>query len=262
MKGVYALALVLAGFAAPGWAQEAADGSAPAATSQTPVLTLDWEQLYNNSLWGKRVAREIDKASSDLRTENNRIASQLEAEERDLTERRPKMAPADFQKAADAFDKRATEIRAAQKAKADAVQRQLNDERQGFVQAVMPKLDEVLRARGAEVVLDSRVIIRGLSSADVTEQLGKRIDREVGDGAGRVPASVPEPGSSNSASPSPADALPSDGTSDTGATDQGGVFVDDSPNLKPQTGADPALEGGSAPKASPPLGLPMPDPQN
>ncbi|MEX1661791.1 OmpH family outer membrane protein [Thioclava sp. 15-R06ZXC-3] len=259
MRGAFALALVLAGFAAPGLAQQAPSASPVPPAAQTPVLTLDWERLYDNSLWGKRVAREIETASADLRTENNRIAAQLEAEERDLTDRRPKMDPAAFQTAADVFDKRATAIRAAQKAKADAIQQQLNNERQGFLQAVMPKLDEVLRARGAEVVLDSRVIIRGLASADVTAQLGERIDSEVGDGAGQVTASVPATGTQ----PDSKNTAPAAPDAPTGSTNgDGGVFVDDSLNSNAKTGADPALNGGSPPDPTPPLGLPMPKLKN
>jgi len=262
MKATLALALVMTSFAMPGLAQQAVDAPAPADV-QTPVLTLDWERLYTNSLWGKRVAREIEAASNDLRTENNRIASQLEAEERDLTDRRPKMDPAAFQAAADAFDKRATAIRAAQKSKADAIQTQLNNERQGFLQAVMPKLDEVLHARNAEVVLDSRVIIRGLSSADVTAQLGKRIDAEVGDGAGRVQASVPVAGAPTSQDDKTSTVgNGADGSSDASGAKDGGVYVDTSPNTQAKTGGDPALNGGDPPDPTPPFGLSKPKTQN
>lgn len=252
VRGI-AAALTGVALAVSGLAAGAQTAAAPQSAERSPVLTLDWERLYENSLWGKRVNDEIENASAALRTENNRIAGQLEAEERDLTERRSKMAPADFQAAANAFDKRATEIRAAQKAKADAIQRQLNDERQTFVRTVMPLLDEVLQTRGATVVLDSRVIIRGLAEADVTDELGKRVDKEIGDGAGRVPAEVPAPSSD------PGTAAQPDTPSADTAPDQGGVYVDDSANKKAETGADPVLKGGAPPQPALPLGLPMPD---
>ena len=240
--------------------------SAGVTQPQSPVLTLDWERLYAESQWGKRVAQEIDAASADLRQENNRIAGQLEAEERDLTTRRATMVSADFQAAAEAFDKRATEIRAAQKAKADAIQRQLNAERQAFIAAAMPLIDEVLAARGAAVVLDSRVIIRGLASADITVDLAQRVDAEIGDGAGQVPASVPATGStkSDATTGSTGDVAASGNGSDpaTAPAKQEGVFVDDSANRATETGADPVLQGGTPPTPETPLGLPMPDAQD
>ena len=167
----------------PGMAQEApsvSDLSLP--RSVQGILTLDWEVLYDSSAWGKRVSAELSQASKDLNTENNRIADDLVIEERQLTERRAAMTPEDFRAEAAAFDKRATGIRAAQKAKAQALQAQLEQERQAFVQAALPVLDELLLARGAAVVLDRRVIIRGLSNIDVTNDLILLVDERLGSG--------------------------------------------------------------------------------
>lgn len=146
------------------------------------ILTLDWEVLYDNSAWGQRVSGELSQASQDLNAENNRIADDLVAEERRLTERRASMTPEAFKAEASAFDKRATGIRAAQKAKAQALQAQLEQERQAFVQAVLPVLDELLLQRGASVVLDRRVIIRGLSNIDVTDDLILLVNDRIGSG--------------------------------------------------------------------------------
>ncbi|MDV7269864.1 OmpH family outer membrane protein [Thioclava sp. A2] len=167
----------------PGMAQETpsvSDLSLP--RSVQGILTLDWEVLYDSSAWGKRVSAELSQASKDLNTENNRIADDLVIEERQLTERRAAMTPEDFRAEAAAFDKRATGIRAAQKAKAQALQAQLEQERQAFVQAALPVLDELLVQRGAAVVLDRRVIIRGLSNIDVTNDLILLVDERLGSG--------------------------------------------------------------------------------
>lgn len=248
---------------------------APAAgprVQQSAVLTLDWERLYDNSLWGKRVQSEIESASSALRKENDRIASQLEAEERKLTEERLTMPSDQFQQAADAFDTRATDIRKAQKAKADAIQRQLNQEHQTFVQTVVPLLDEVLKARGAVVVLDSRAIIRGLAQADVTAELGARVDKEIGDGAGRVTPLVPPTSNGNSADAAqgapatpdqPGSNQPASGQSSSGAgadqNGEAGVFVDSSPNSAGKSGGNSTLDGATRDAPGLPLGLPVED---
>ncbi|MPQ93891.1 OmpH family outer membrane protein [Thioclava sp. JE_KL1] len=246
---------------------------APAAgprVQQSAVLTLDWERLYDNSLWGKRVQSEIETASSALRKENDRIASQLEAEERKLTEERLTMPSDQFQQAADAFDTRATDIRKAQKAKADAIQRQLNQEHQTFVQTVVPLLDEVLKARGAVVVLDSRAIIRGLAQADVTAELGARVDKEIGDGAGRVTPLVPPTSNGNSADAAqgapekpdqPASDQPASGQASNGAapdqSGEAGVFVDTTPNTAPKGDGNSTLDGATRDAPGLPLGLPV-----
>lgn len=213
------LALVLAAglglLAGPG---ELRAQEQPATQARHQILTLDWDRLYEGSAWGQRVVRDVAEASRALNTENNRIADALVAEERALTEQRATMELAAFRAAAEAFDKRATEIRAAQKAKAQALQARLDQERGAFIQAALPILDELLVARGAAIVLDRRVIIRGLADLDVTAELVRLVDERVGDGAGVVsedaapetsapteaPMPVPEPTSPAEATPDPA----------------------------------------------------------
>lgn len=153
----------------------------------SPILTLDWERLYDRSLWGARVTAEASAASSSLATENARIAEGLVAEEKSLTERRASMTPEDFRTEADAFDRRVVGIRAAQEAKARDLARRRDDERQAFIEAAFPLLDDVLRARGAVAILDRRVIIRGAKEIDVTEDLGSRVDAALGDGSQVLP---------------------------------------------------------------------------
>lgn len=172
----------------------------------SPVLTLDWERLYEGSLWGKRVAGDLAKASAELGAENTRIADSLVAEERALTERRPAMSPEAFRAEADAFDARVTEIRAAQEDKARALGRRAEEERQAFIQAAIPLLDGVLEARGAVAVLDSRAIIRGRALIDVTADLGARVDATLGAGGVQTPPTVSDPAPAPSAQTSPAPA--------------------------------------------------------
>lgn len=192
------LAVLLAALVAfPGLApaQQAPTANPPGGPQAVSgILMLDWERLYERSAWGRRVAREIAQESSALNAENNRIADDLIAEEKSLTERRATMAPADFRTEADAFDQRATGIRAAQKAKAQALSRRFEDERQGFVEAAVPLLDRILAERGAALVIDRRTVIRGLAQADITDEMATLVDAELGDGADRAMTSPPATG--------------------------------------------------------------------
>jgi Skp family chaperone for outer membrane proteins len=180
----------------------AQDQGAPAPQAQQ-ILTLDWDRLYEGSAWGRRVALELAEASQALNAENNRIAEDLIAEERALTDQRAGMDPAAFRAAAEAFDQRATGIRAAQKAKAQALQSRLEQERAAFIQAALPVLDEMLIARGASIVLDRRVIIRGLAGLDVTEPLTAMVNARLGDGDGAQPPEPADPAPKPADSPSP-----------------------------------------------------------
>ncbi|MFP1646407.1 OmpH family outer membrane protein [Pontitalea aquivivens] len=184
-------------------AQEPGAAARPAAEPRvivpSPVLTLDWDRLYEGSLWGRRVRAEFAAASAALQAENTRITEQLTEEERSLTERRATLDAEIFRREADAFDARVTEIRAAQEEKARAIGRKLEEERQAFVQAAIPQIDAVLQARGAVVMLDARAIIRGLAAIDVTGDLAARVDAVIGPGG--EPAAGTEPPAANGDAP-------------------------------------------------------------
>lgn len=175
-----ALALACAATPAPVFAQD--PGKAV-----LPVLTLDFERLFAQTRWGKRIGADLAAESAALNAENNRIAEDLIAEEKSLTDRRAQLAPQAFRAEADAFDDRATGIRAAQKSKAQALSQGYDAARQAFYQALAPLIDEVLAGRGAVVVLDRRAIIRGLEAADITDDLAALVDARLGDGPATVP---------------------------------------------------------------------------
>lgn len=158
--------------------------SAQEAPPAVPVLTLDFERLFAETLWGQRISADMARESAALNTENTRIAEDLIAEEKSLTERRAKLTPEVFRAEATAFDQRATGIRSAQKAKAQALTQSYDAARQAFYLASGPLIDEVLASRGAVMVLDRRAIIRGLDAADITADLARLMDARLGAGPG------------------------------------------------------------------------------
>ncbi len=178
MRGLRAALLGLA-LAAGGGALCAQE--APAI--QSPIVTLDQERLFNETLWGQRAADRIEAASAELAAENRRIEAELIAEEKSLTERRPSMASEDFRVAADAFDARVTEIRQTQDAKARAIGRMHDAERQRFLGDAFPVIREVVRRRGAVAVLDSRAIFLAADVIDITDETIEQIDAALGAGS-------------------------------------------------------------------------------
>lgn len=157
----------------------------PLAAQQTPatgVYTLDQERLFNQSAFGARVLKEIERRSGELAAENHRIEEQLKAEEQSLTERRPNLPPADFRVLADQFDTRVENIRAEQAQKSVDLNAWADDERKRFFTAVYPVLLTMADELGAAVVLDQRSVIITSAAADLTDEALKRVDAELGDG--------------------------------------------------------------------------------
>ncbi|MCG6901613.1 MAG: OmpH family outer membrane protein [Rhodobacter sp.] len=158
----------------------------------SPILTLDQERLFNGSRVAERVVAETERRTAELTAENRRIEEQLVAEELELTERRPSLPPDEFRALADAFDAKVQGIRAAQDAKARELQRLQDEERQNFLRRITPVLAEIVRERGAVVVLDRRSVLLSAEAIDITDEAIARINEVLDQAATQTPAPAPE----------------------------------------------------------------------
>ena len=161
---------------------------------RSPVLIIDTERVFAESLFGLRIAAQVQADSEALVTENRRIEAALTEEERSLTVRRPTMTVEAFRTEADAFDERVQGIRRAQDAKQRALQDGIVTGRDQFLQAATPILGQIMQESAAAVILDRRSVFLGIGTIDITDQAIDRIDAAIGDGSALpIPAPIPEP---------------------------------------------------------------------
>lgn len=168
--------------AAPGGAQ------APDAAA---VVVLDRDSLFERSLFGQRIRREIETASFALASENRRIEAELAAEEQALTTRRADMDAEAFQALAEAFDAKVEGIRQAQDAKARDLQQRSDRAQALFQESVRPVLARLAGELRAQVILDRRSVIAAADQADITDLALRRLDEALGDGAGLLDPDAP-----------------------------------------------------------------------
>ena len=167
MRG-FLLAFFL-GLATATYAQEAA-------YSQTPVLILDWERIFADSRVAQGVLGGIERQRSELVNENLRIQKELTAEELELTELRSTLSAAEFRERADAFDQKVQSIREERDAKERELQRRRVEERWNFRIAVEKTLiSDIMRERGAFLVLDRSATSVFATSIDITEEAISRM---------------------------------------------------------------------------------------
>lgn len=154
----------------------------PTGIVQSPVLTIDPDRLFAETVFGQRVTSDINGDAAALDVENQRIQEQLTAEERSLTERRPTMAVEDFRIEADAFDQKVQTIREEQDAKERALQAAVTEGRNRFLAAATPILAQLMIDSGAAVILDRRSVFLGVGAVDITDAAIAAIDAALGDG--------------------------------------------------------------------------------
>jgi len=175
------VAVVMSAAAPVAWAQEQA---APAAQEvpQAPVLMVDRNRLFAESAFGRAAEARYQAESQALIAENLRLEQALEAEERDLTDRRATLEAEAFQQLAADFDAKAEDIRTAQDAKSRAITSKREEDRQRFLQAAVPILGDILREAGAVAIFDKDMVILSLRGVDITDEAIAMIDARLGDG--------------------------------------------------------------------------------
>lgn len=161
-------------------------GSALAQTAEVPqssVVTIDQEQIFTGTAYGRAMQAAFEAETNALIAENRKIDAALEAEERALTEQRSTMDAEAFRPLAEAFDKKANELRNAQEVKSRELTRKRDEDRQTFFQNVAPILGDYMVERGAVAILDKGAIVVSLGSIDITTDVIARIDETLGDGS-------------------------------------------------------------------------------
>lgn len=190
--GRLALALLagLAGIASPVSAQGVmARPGLPLSMGQevgvprAPLLTIDRERLYTESAYGQRVQSDLQQAARDLASENRAIETELAAREQELTDLRATLPFEEFRALADTFDARVTRLRSEQDAKARALSRRRDLERQSFFAGALPVLSQIVREAGALAILDKTAVFISAEEVDVTDLAITRLDEALGDGA-------------------------------------------------------------------------------
>ncbi len=163
------------------WAQDAAPAAAPA-PAVSPILTLDQDALYTQTLYGKALRAQIASQVAKLDAQSRSMDAALEAEERDLTQKRTEMTAEDFAPLAAAFDKKAQELRAQNAAAIDALRLKEQEGRKQFFTTASQVLGDFMVERGAAAIIDKGAVIVSLRGLDVTDEVVARIDAVLGDG--------------------------------------------------------------------------------
>lgn len=175
---------------------------------KSPILTVEADRLFNESLYGQRLADEVEAEGIELSNQNRQIEAELTAEEKSLTERRPELPAAEFRALADAFDEKVQRIRDEQDAKGRAFSGRMDEVRRVFLVAAQPVLGELMREAGAAALVERRSVFLSADAIDITDEAITQIDQLLGNGTDETqpapdePAPDPVPPTEDEADPS------------------------------------------------------------
>ena len=146
------------------------------AQGTSPVLTIDQDRLFSETRLGAEAIERLETEAQALAAENQKIEADLIEEEQALTERRATLPTAEFQALANEFDVRVQRLRSEQDEKARALNRARDDARSAFLRDAAGIISEIVRARGAVVVIDRRDVFLSADSVDITDEAIRRIN--------------------------------------------------------------------------------------
>jgi len=149
---------------------------------QSDVLVIDIERLLAETAYGQKLQKGIEADRDALIARNERVASELEAEEKALTELRATTPPEEFREMADAFDTKVTQLRRESERLSRELERRRDLAPVQFMRVVQPVLGDILNEADAVALLDVRSVILRAEVADVTDIAISRIDARIGEG--------------------------------------------------------------------------------
>lgn len=138
--------------------------------TQNPVVTVDLERLVSETQIGQYLSFQMSEEAQSLQAELDAIEAELSAEEEDLIKKRETLDLDEFRVLAKAFDEKAVRLRQEQQAKIQAITEESSRRRQDLLRSFVPVLSQVMRDRGAAVLLDRRsVVLDDRASVDITD---------------------------------------------------------------------------------------------
>lgn len=154
-----------------------AAGPLAAQSQRPPFLYLNQERILTGSERGRALLAEEEAARNALRAEARRIETAFETEERQLTEQRASLDPAEFRARSNDFDARVVKARADQDARAAALAQEFDQTRRKFYADVAPILVGVMERAGALAIFDETTVLIADQSLNVTDEVIAVLDQ-------------------------------------------------------------------------------------
>lgn len=109
------------------------------------------------------------------------IDAAFEAEERELTEKRKTLPPAEFAELAEDFDARVVAARQRQDERSDALAQELERARRQFFAEVAPLLVQFMDRHGASAIFDENSVLLADQRLNITDAVIEEIDAAYSD---------------------------------------------------------------------------------
>lgn len=151
------------------------------------LLVIDRQRLLTESAPALQLRALESRQRESLRTEMDRIRAELEAEEAEIAGLRGQIGREEFQTRVRAFDARVREARRATQKMGEGLQGEFETARRALAAALAPVLQDILKERDADIMVDISSVLAARPGVDVTIEAMKRF-AEIEVDFGLIPA--------------------------------------------------------------------------
>lgn len=169
----------LAGLAVASFVSGASMTAASAAAPTAIIVIVNSEQLFAQSKVGQSVRTQIQALAKKLQAEGKSKEAALKDEAKKLGEQRALLSEADFGKKVQAFEQKQQDTQRAMQQKSQELQLGSNKARGEIEAAIRPIFADIMKAHGANILLDQSVVLAGGVDLDVTAEVLKALDAKL-----------------------------------------------------------------------------------
>ena len=167
-------------FALAGLASLAIPALAQSAPSPTKLVVIDKVAIMQMSKVGQDVARQVQAIANQAKNDLTAQGRALQAEGRALQQQVAILAPDAKAKRLSAFQARERDLQGAAQKKDEQIKAGFFQARQAMEQALGPILQEVVKERGANIVVDKQaVVFATANSLDITAEVIERLNQKM-----------------------------------------------------------------------------------
>lgn len=158
--------------------------SAPAAAQDSQrllakIAILDVERVLTQSEAGKNALKQIGDQRKRYQDEISKAEDQLRSEERDLVQARATLAAEAFDEKRRAFERKVQDTQRMVQQRSGTIDGMMRNAREQIGKAALAALQELIKERGFNVVLDRKQIVATDPGLEVTDEVLARVNKRL-----------------------------------------------------------------------------------
>jgi len=147
--------------------------------AEQKIVILDVTYVLNKSKAGKGAQDFLKKSFNDNAKKFTKLEKDLKDEETDLLAKKTVLSKEDYTKKSDTLRKKVIDYQSQRRASLDKISTLRAKSRETLIKKITPIVDNYIKENSIAIVIDKKNMIGGLNEYDITEEIIKRLNKEL-----------------------------------------------------------------------------------